>query len=237
VSLVLGVCDVIALAGFAIGGVVFIRTWSGERSPLSEGAKWFLVASAGVYVAVMANDAIDRVGLTSLIEPFEDSLELLFVPLVLVAVYSLVARQQLNDTRRAYEDLLQTGDMMVRAIESTPAGTVWLDTEGHIAFANPAARTMLDLENAPRDPETGEPDWTVRIGAGGGVKASIAPDFGKLVRREPLYDLSVIVEWPSGYRRRFSVNTAPTFGADSRLEGVIASFLDKEPWRVLQDRG
>jgi PAS domain-containing protein len=237
VNVIVELLDLVALVGFAIGGFVLLRTWSGDRSALSEGAKWFLIAGASVDVAVTANDALGRFGLPSPIEPFEGSLEVLFVPLMLVAVYSLVARQQLNDTRRAYDDLLQTGDMMIRAIESTPAGTVWLDTEGHIAFANPAAQAMLDLAGASDEPASEEPDWIVRIGASTGTKASIGPDFAKLVRRDPLHDLSVIVEWPSGYRRRFSVNTAPTFGGDGRLEGVIASFLDKEPWRVLQDRG
>jgi PAS domain-containing protein len=237
VNVTVEVLDIIALLGFVVGGVVLLGTWSGERSAFSEGAKWFLIAGAAVDVAVTANDALGRFGLPSPIEPLEGSLEVLFVPLMLVAVYSLVARQQLNDTRRAYDDLLQTGDMMIRAIESTPAGTVWLDTEGHIAFANPAAHTMLDLTDAGDGPAPEEPDWIVRIGASTGTKASIGPDFAKLVRRDPLHDLSVIVEWPSGYRRRFSVNTAPTFGPEGRLEGVIASFLDKEPWRVLQDRG
>jgi PAS domain-containing protein len=237
VNAVVEVLDLIAVLGFAVGGIVLLRTWSGERSAFSEGAKWFLIAGAAVDMAVTSNDALGRFGLPSPIESFEGSLEVLFVPLVLVAVYSLVARQQLNDTHRAYEDLLQTGDMMIRAIESTPAGTVWLDTEGHIAFANPAAQTMLDLAAASDGPAPEEPEWIVRIGASTGTKASIGADFAKLVRRDPIHDLSVIVEWPSGYRRRFSVNTAPTFGADGRLEGVIASFLDKEPWRVLQDKG
>jgi PAS domain-containing protein len=237
VNIALGAFDLIALAGFAAGAYFLLTTWTGESSALSDGGKWFLVVGAGMHVAVTANDFLIRVGLPSPIESFEDCLELLFVPLVLVAVYSFVARQQMNDARGAYDQLLQTGDMMIRAIESTPAGTVWLDTEGHIAFANPAARAMLELEGASDDPENGEPDWIVRIGAGSGTQASISPDFAKLVRPQPLHDLSIIVEWPSGYRRRFSVNTAPTFGADGRLEGVIASFLDKEPWRVLQDRG
>jgi PAS domain-containing protein len=127
--------------------------------------------------------------------------------------------------------------MMIRAIESTPAGTVWIDTEGHLAFANPAAREMLDLDGTAPDEATGHPDWIVRIGASSAGRSSISPDFSKLVTREPLADVQVIVEWPSGWRRRFSVNTAPTLSPEGRIEGVIASFLDKEPWRVLQPHG
>ena len=236
-SLALDLIDVVAVGAFAVALYFLFRAPSDERSPFSAGAKSFLVAAAVVYILVTLNDVLDRVGWQSFIEPFEDSVELLFMPLVLVAVYSLLVRQQFNDARATYEGLLHTGDMMIRAIESTPAGTVWIDTEGHIAFANPAAREMLDLDGTRVDQETGHPDWIVRTGSGPAGRSSISPDFSKLVTREALLDVQVIVEWPSGWRRRFSVNTAPTLSRDGRIEGVIASFLDKEPWRALQEHG
>ncbi len=233
----LGAFDVVSIGAFAIAVYLLVRTPSDGRSPFSAGAKAFLIAAAAVYLLVMSNDVTHRLGWVSIVEPIEDSVELLFTPLILVAVYSLLVRQQLNDAHQNYEGLLHTGDMMIRAIESTPAGTVWIDTEGHIAFANPAATAMLDLEATDADEETGHPDWIVRIGAGTSGRSSIAPDFARLVTRDALVDVQVIVEWPSGWRRRFSVNTAPTLSPDGRIEGVIASFLDKEPWRVLQHHG
>ncbi|MDO8916323.1 MAG: PAS domain-containing protein [Coriobacteriia bacterium] len=236
-NLALGAFDIVSLTAFAVALYFLFRTPSGSTSPFSTGAKAFLVAAAVVYILVMLNDALDRMGWMSPIEPFEDSIELMFMPLVLVSVYSLLVRQKFNDARRINEGLLHTGDMMIRAIESTPAGTVWIDTEGHIAFANPAAREMLDLEGTATDEETGHPDWIVRTGSSVAGRSSISPDFSKLVTREPLFDVQVIVEWPSGWRRRFSVNTAPTLSPGGRIEGVIASFLDKEPWRVLQAHG
>jgi PAS domain-containing protein len=231
----LGILDVVSLTAFAGALFYLFRTKPDVRSPFSAGAKAFLIASAIVYILVMLNDVSDRLGLLSFVEPYEDSIELMFMPLVLVAVYSLLVRQQLNDARATYEGLLHTGDMMIRAIESTPAGTVWIDTEGRIAFANPAARAMLDLDATRSDEETDPTDWIVRTGASTAGRSSISPDFSKLVTREPLVDVQVIVERPSGWRRRFSVNTAPTLSPAGRIEGVIASFLDKEPWRVLQE--
>jgi PAS domain-containing protein len=231
VNALLGLLDVLSIAAFAVAVFVLARTRSDGRSPLSVGAKAFLVAAAAVYLLVLASDMTGRL---TWVSTLEDSIELMFVPLVLVAVYSLLVRQQLNDAHQNYEGLLRTGDMMIRAIESTPAGTVWIDTEGHIAFANPAATEMLDLEHAAVDEETGRPEWTVRIGSGAAGQSSIAPDLSHLVTKDPLVDVQVIIEWPSGRRRRFSVNTAPTLSPDGRIEGVIASFLDKEPWRVLQ---
>lgn len=234
---VLGAIDIVSLVAFAVALYYLVRSRSDGRSPFSTGAKSFLVAAAIAYMLVMLNDVFDRLGLLPFLEEIEDSVELLFIPLVLVAVYSLLVRQQLNDTHRTYEGLLHTGDMMIRAIESTPAGTVWIDTDGQIAFANPAASEMLDLEGTRADEATGRPDWVVRIGSSSSGRASVAPDFSHLVTKQQLTDVQVVIEWPSGWRRRFSVNTAPTLSPDGRLEGVIASFLDKEPWRVLQDRG
>jgi PAS domain-containing protein len=234
VNVALDLIDSISIVAFAVAVYYLVRATSDDSSAFSVGAKSFLLASAGVYLLVMGNDLADRLRLVSFVEPFEDSVELLFTPLVLVAVYSLLARQQLNDAHRSYEGLLHTGDMMIRAIQSTPAGTLWIDTEGHIAFANPAASEMLDLGSAPIDEATGHPDWIVRIGSSASGRSSISPDFSRLVTKEPLVDVQVIIEWPTGWRRRFSVNTAPTLSPDGRIEGVIASFLDKEPWRVLQ---
>jgi PAS domain-containing protein len=229
--------DIISIVAFAAALYFLLRTPAGDRSPFSTGAKAFLIAAAAVYILVMLNDVADRLAWSSIVEPFEDAIELMFMPCVLVAVYSLLVRQQFNDARAAYEGLLHTGDMMIRAIESTPAGTLWIDTEGHIAFANPAAREMLDLDGTRPDEETGQPDWVVRIGSSSSGRSSIAPDFSRLVTKEPLFDIQVIVEWPSGWRRRFAVNTAPTLSTDGRIEGVIASFVDKEPWRVLRSLG
>jgi PAS domain-containing protein len=236
VTIALGLFDSVSLIGFGVALFFLFRTPSDGRSAFSTGAKAFLVAAASAYILVMLNDVFDRFTWPSLVEPFEDSVELMFIPLVLVAVYSLLVRQQLNDARSMYEGLLHTGDMMIRAIESTPAGTLWIDTEGHIAFANPAAREMLDLDGTETDESTGHPDWLVRIGSSASGRSSVSPTFSKLVTKQPLLDVQVIVEWPSGWRRRFTVNTAPTLSPDGRIEGVIASFLDKEPWRVLQSR-
>ncbi|HEX9092382.1 MAG TPA: PAS domain-containing protein [Coriobacteriia bacterium] len=230
------ILDVLTLAGFVAGIWYLAVTPANHGTAFPTGARAFLVAAATVGALMPVGSLLQGLGLPSPFLPVEDSIELLFIPLVLVATYSVYARQQLLDANRAHEDMLRTREMMVRAIESTPAGTLWVGSDGRIAFANPAAREMLDLDRASVDETTGLPEWEVRVGPGGAGRASVGTDLSGLVTREPLTDVPVIVEWPSGYRRRFSVNTAPTLAPDGHIEGVIASFLDKEPWRVIDDR-
>ena len=223
--------DVATCVGFAAAIVVLVMIPSGPDSAYSSGAKAFSIASAATYVLVSLSDVLNRLGMGTVLHAVESQVELLWAPFVLFAIYSLYARQQLNDAKASRREAVEAGEMTNRIMELTPAGVVMLDPSGELVFFNESARELLDLE---RDPATGKgmaPPWAMRVTIHGATSGDPTHGFQALLREEPLNDALVIVEWPTGWRRRLSVNTATMTTADGGVAGTLAAFVEHEPWR------
>jgi PAS domain-containing protein len=226
-------CDLVILGALVAAVGILISTPSGGRSTFSLGAKVFLIAACALYALVAVEDLVVGRLAASPFATIESSLELMFVPTLLVAEYSLLARQKILDARQADVDLVRQSDMMTRMVESTPAGTMVLDADGSISFANHAARLLLDLDRPDARSGGGAAAWTIKMDLNGtGVMLPVR-DWSALVVPETLTDVNVVIEWPNGSRRRLSLNSAPTFASDGHLDGAVVSFVDKEPWRAV----
>ena len=233
--------DIIPVVGFltALGIILSIPTAPG--SIFSRGAKSFFAVAVACYLTGTIASVLQRAELLpGLVLPVISEVELLWVPFMLSGVYSMYARQELNDAVAARNMLLQTSEMTESIIETTPAGIMVLDAGGRITFANEAARTMLDLNE---DESTGlvrTPGWTIQVASGqGGTGPTIdaAPDFRELVTAESSTDLAVTVTWPDGWRRRLSANTSPALGDDGSITGAVIAFVEREPWRSVEHGG
>jgi PAS domain-containing protein len=226
-------CDLVIVGALVAAVGILISTPSGGRSAFSLGAKVFLVAACVLYALVALADLVVGATAASSLATIETSLELMFVPTLLVAEYSLLARQKILVARRANAELLRQADMMTRLVESTPAGTMVLDAQGSISFANQAARLLLELDGPDADPQGGPRAWAVKMDLNGtGVMLPVR-DWSTLVVPETLTDVNVVIEWPNGLRRRLSLSSAPMFAPDGHLDGSVVSFVDKEPWRAV----
>lgn len=230
--------DIIPVAGFLTALIIILSIPTTPGSLFSRGAKTFFAVSIACYLTGTIASVLQRAQLLpGLILPVISEVELLWIPFMLSGVYSMYARQQLNDAVSARNTLLQTSEMTESIIETTPAGIVVLDAGGRITFANESARRLLDLVE---DESTGlvrTPGWKVRV-SGEGVQGGTEPatDFRDLVTDAAANDVIVTVEWPNGWRRRLTVNTSPASGDDGRTTGAVIAFVEREPWRVV-DRG
>lgn len=230
--------DIIPVLGFltALGIILSIPTVPG--SVFSRGAKAFFAVSVACYLTGTIASVFQRAALLpGLVLPVISEVELLWIPFMLSGVYSMYARQQLNDAVSARNTLLQTSEMTESIIETTPSGIMVLDAGGRITFANEAARKLLDLA---QDEDTGlvrTPGWVVHVAGDSGVGTASAPDFHEVVTAQPTTDLLVTVEWPDGWRRRLSVNTSPALGDDGSVTGAVIAFVEREPWRVVEHGG
>jgi PAS domain-containing protein len=225
--------DIVPFVGFVTALVIILSIPTVPGGAFSRGAKAFFSAAIGCYLIGSISSVLQRAALLpGLILPVISEAELLWIPFMLSGVYSLYARQQLNDAISARSTLLQTSEMTESIIETTPAGIMVLDAGGRITFANEAARTMLDLVE---DESTGlvrTPGWTVNTSREGAAATEPVPDFRDLIAHEPSTDLVVTIEWPGGRRRRLSVNTSPATSDDGRLTGAVVAFVEREPWRA-----
>jgi PAS domain-containing protein len=218
--------DIVPVAGFLTALIVILSIPTVPGSVFSRGAKAFFAVSVACYLTGTIASVFQRAALLpGIILPVISEVELLWIPFMLSGVYSMYARQQLNDAVSARNTLLQTSEMTESIIETTPAGIAVLDAGGRVTFANEAARTLLDLTE---DESTGlvrTPGWTVSIaGAAGGEAAT---DFRDLVSDKAANDLLVTLEWPSGTRRNLSVNTSPATGDDGRVTGAVIAFVER----------
>ncbi len=224
--------DILPWLAFTTAVVMILLVPVRPRGAFSMGAKWFFVAALACYMvgtawSILGHFIVRPIFLNSIIDVMED----LLVPFMLFGIYSLYARQQLNDALAAGDAVTRTADMMASIVATAPAGIVVLDDVGRITFANDAARGLLDLNDDPDLVTLKAPGWTVRVGdkrPAGEPRA----DFADLVSDEPASDVMVVVEWPTGWRRRLSVNVEPMKSADGRVTGAIVAFIEREPWRT-----
>jgi PAS domain-containing protein len=220
----------------AIVVVFAIPVW--EDSPIGRGTQAFIAAALISYVVLMSISILDSVPFVrSHLTPLESSVELLFTPFLLTAVYSVYARQQLIDARRAERSVLQTSEMMGSIVDVTPAGVLVLDASGWITFANDAARSFLELIEEPDTGSLRVPGWSMHIADAAAGADAERSDCAALVGSESRTGVHLVVEWPGGARRRFIANVAPVSADDGTITGAIVAFLESEPWKALSNQG
>ncbi|HEX9092565.1 MAG TPA: PAS domain-containing protein [Coriobacteriia bacterium] len=227
--------DVIALIAFAAAIPVVFSIPGDRRSPFSAGAKLFVAGGVVAHAVVMLGDILVSQGVASLLEPIEGAVELLWVPLIAFAVYSLYSRQQMLDATTAQHGALRANEMLETIVDTAPAGIVLLDGSGALTFANQAARHLLDLEKDGTAAEGATLGFTVTLDPAAG-EGSRLPGMRALIASGKLAGAEALVEWPNGWRRRLSVNTAPETDADGCVTGVVVAFVEAEPWKTVGPR-
>lgn len=221
--------DIVPVLGFAVALVAALALPVRPRGAVSRGAKWFFVGSVVCYLAGTVASVVQRVTVVpGSFVAATDAVELMWVPFVLFGVYSMYARQQLNDALAAQATVEQTAAMLERIVDTTPAGIVVLDAAGRITFANDAARRSLELVEDEVIGSVRTPGWVLH--ASHAAASSSNDDLRELVFAEQTEGVSFIVEWPEGRRRRFMANSAPVSAADGSLAGAIVAFVESEPW-------
>lgn len=224
--------DVVPWLAYTLAIVAVLAVPVRERGPFSRDAKAFFVASLFCYMAVTTGSVLKEMGaLPAWLPPVLAVVEVLWIPFLLFGVYAMYARQQLNDALSASAAFARTGLMADEIAETAPAGIVVLGDTGLISFANRKARELLDLpeDDCATQRSSG---WTVRLERAGApgevISVSTGPDLSPLLCPEPLHEVTMVVEWPTGWTRRMAVNTSPFLRADGAVAGAIAAFVERE---------
>lgn len=211
--------DLLGLVTFAAALVVVVSIPTGPGSRAAPVSKWLLVAGIALYVAVTASDVAIHLNITNIGEPIEDYLETLLPLVALGVVFATFASQQYSDVARTRKALKQSHDLMMDIVDGAPAGIMFLDTAGHISFANDAAKEMLDLvEDEDRAGITG-PGWIVK-----GVEGAGAGDLAPLLSSEPFDGRPVTLEWPSGWFVNLRVSGRPLSDHQEKFGGIVVTF-------------
>jgi PAS domain-containing protein len=222
--------DILPLLGFATALIMIMMIPVRRRGVFNVAAKVFFASSVLCYFVSTSTSILSHFGLfPPEFEPVITSIELLWVPLILFGVYAVYSNQQLNDSIVARHEVARAGDMLKSVMDTTPAGVLVLDRVGSVTFANPEARHLLDMDEAP-GAESAQPQWSVSVGGDPDGAADPRGDFSELLSPVQLLDVQVSVSWPNGWRRRFIVNTTPLTDDDGDVTGAVAAFVEREPW-------
>ncbi|MDO8963425.1 MAG: PAS domain-containing protein [Coriobacteriia bacterium] len=217
-------------AGFIFFTVTFVVVLVARRAggnELPRPTKVMMLAAIGIYVLVTGSDAAGRLGLTSFIEPIEDHLETLFPVLAIGAVFSAYAARQYADLTRTQQALQQSHSLMMDVVDAAPAGIVFLDTTGHIAFANDTARDIMDLDEDAVTGVVAVPDWVMDGGDGDRPGNLIG-----LVSAESYSDRDVVLRWPTGWIIALRVSARPLSDDRGEVGGVVITFARPLPTAV-----
>jgi PAS domain S-box-containing protein len=142
-------------------------------------------------------------------------------------VGAVASSRDITGLKRAEDALQRERDLVTRIMETSPVGIVVLDQEGRIAFANAQVQrvTGLSREQIVRL-SYNDPMWRILDDDGQPLPDSQLP-FPKVMRSgEPIQDLRQEVELPKGRKLLLSMNAAPLFDADGRIDGVVVSVND-----------
>ncbi|WP_336336779.1 PAS domain S-box protein [Haloarcula brevis] len=146
---------------------------------------------------------------------------------------AVAARQSATAAKRRRHRLEQI-------LKTVPSCVVQLDPDGQFVFANQRAVDVLGLtQSEVTDRTYNDPEWEIRDLDGEPIPDAELPFRRVLETGEPLYDARHTVRWPDGTEKVLSVNGAPLFGDDGRVESVVCTLTDitgkRERKRDLQE--
>jgi PAS domain-containing protein len=211
--------DALGLIMFTVAMVMVLATPTRNDALPTPIAKWLMVAGTGIYVLVTASDLGTHFGIVSSVELIEDYLETLFPLVALGVAFASFAAQQYSDVLRTRRALQQSHDLMMDIVDGAPAGIMFLDAGGHIAFANDAAKDILDLVEDAEGSRISGPGWTIKT-AGGAEPDTLAP----LVEPEPYDFRSHTIEWPNGWVVDLKVSGRPLSDHTQQVGGMVVTF-------------
>lgn len=139
-----------------------------------------------------------------------------------VVVFSDISDRLLVET-----ELQRERDLLERIMDTSPSGVLVADHRGRFVFSNLRA---LEIFLLPREEITGRdfsaPEWQVQDGEGVPLDEEGLPFRRINAQRRPLFDTQFSILRRDGERRLLSVNGAPVYDNEGKLERVVYTFGD-----------
>ena len=222
----MGVVDVVAVAGFGLALLLTAR-WALTEGSTSRTIAVFFAAAMALYTVVSVSNALEHLGVSSALDPVEDYLEVLFVPLLAYTAHAWAADHQRLVLERANGLIHSEHELLSGIVENSLTGILVTDERGAITFANRLAKEKLELGDSEGPSECTGPGWTLRdlrAEAGG----SPAPGRFRLSSHPTDVEEGVlcVLQWPDGRRSVLSVNARPVAGGEGAGETIVVAFED-----------
>ena len=114
-----------------------VFTFRIPESTLPRPSRWLLAVIMGIYAFVGISNILEHSGLTSFLDVYEDYVELLFLPLFLMFLSSVVMLGEVA-RRKSSEEALRTSEGEYRLLVNSIPDVVWMsDRQGETTFISP----------------------------------------------------------------------------------------------------
>ncbi|MFP4606470.1 MAG: PAS domain S-box protein [Thiohalospira sp.] len=136
-------------------------------------------------------------------------------------VEDITAQREMERALEAERDLLN------RILETSISAITMADRDGRIIYANRAAERIHGRDrDTIADHTFDDPDWHATDLDGRPLASEELPFHRVVTTGEPIHGFRHAIQWPDGKRRILSINGAPLFDAEGRVERVVFSIDD-----------
>jgi signal transduction histidine kinase len=136
--------DIVGVITFA-GAFIAVLTSRPRPQGIAPELKYLMLVGIGLYLFVCVSNVLEHADVTAVLDPYEDYAEVLFVPLVAYVVYSRSTSEQLLVAEAAELRARHEHSLLMRVVETTPAGILVADDSGQVSLANDEARRIVEM--------------------------------------------------------------------------------------------
>jgi signal transduction histidine kinase len=140
--------DIIALVAFSVAATVALSVRVSPDPPAHFRVRVTFAIAMLLMVFASLSNTLEHAQITSALDPYEDSVEMLVVPLIAYAFYLRMMSRQVESAQLAERLIASEHQLLVSVVDIAPVGILVADEAGSISMANDAARDMLGLELA-----------------------------------------------------------------------------------------
>lgn len=135
--------DLLALLIYLTSFVFLIRH---SRELFKGVTSVFFLVTLFIMIIVSVSNFMEHINLTSVLDPYEDFLEILFIPLLIFSVYSLSFDSELQKRKIAEKTLRENKDRLNYALEGANEGLWDWDINTNSLYFSSEFYTMLDYK-------------------------------------------------------------------------------------------
>ncbi|WP_245927291.1 PAS domain S-box protein [Aphanothece hegewaldii] len=133
-------------------------------------------------------------------------------------------RSEIIERQRLEEVLQRELDLLARIMETSPVGIIMIDPSENIIIASEQAETMLRLSKTEQGYQT--PPWNLSDEEGNLITEQKQLCQQVIESRQSIYNLRHFIEFLDGHHLLVSINGAPVFDENEKLEGVVFTIED-----------
>ncbi len=150
----------------------------------------------------------------------------LYVSVVAIILYYAIVRYT-AEIKQSKKQLELNERRLDAIIETNADGILVFDSTGRITLTNAAAKKHLGLSQQDLIGRSyNEPIWQIQPVEGRGLPENQLPFLQVMQKGKPVYEMEYAIARPDGSQIFVSINAAPLYDRQGRIDGVVAAITD-----------